>query len=233
MGGETRVVSRNALVGRDSELRTVDTVARGGGALLLCGRPGTGRSALLDAAARRASAAGTRVVRAAGAPFEADLAYAGLHQVIWPLRDGVAGLGDLHRVTLSTTLGLDGGPPADRLVVATATLTLLSRAASAASLLILVDDLHRLDRPSATVLGLVARRLAGARIALIAATDGAPDLAIPTLDLGPLPDAAASALVRGCHPAVAPAPARGGARQPARAGRAAVDPHRTPARRGR
>ena len=200
MGGETRMVTPNALVGRDRELETIDAVGCHGGALLWCGPPGAGRSALLDAAARRASAAGVRVVRAAGAAIEADLAYAGLHQVVWPLRDGVARLGDLHRVALSTALGLDRGPPADRLVVATATLTLLT---AAAPLLVLVDDLHRCDRPSAAVLGLVGRRLGGARVALVAAADPATDLGIPVLELDPLPDIAAGALLPACHPAVA------------------------------
>ena len=45
------------------------------GALLLSGEPGVGKTALLDAAARRASAAGVRVLRAAGAEFETDMTY--------------------------------------------------------------------------------------------------------------------------------------------------------------
>ncbi|MFC0533276.1 AAA family ATPase [Phytohabitans kaempferiae] len=181
-----------ALVGRDDEL---DAIARvlPGGALLLTGVTGIGRSTLLDAAADRAATTGGLVLRGSGTPFEADLPYAGLHQLLWPLRAEVGGLDPAHRDALRAALGLDAGPCADRLVVATASLTLLTRAAP---VLLIVDDLHRLDPASAAVVGFVARRLGDSGAALLAATDAAGDpTGIGVLEVGPLRERAASALV--------------------------------------
>ena len=77
-------LAAGALVGRDSELRQVagflDRARTAGEALLLSGEAGAGKTALLDAAAGMASAAGTRVLRASGAEFEAGLRFSGLNQ---------------------------------------------------------------------------------------------------------------------------------------------------------
>jgi DNA-binding CsgD family transcriptional regulator len=188
------------LVGRDEELGAIATVLDGG-ALLLTGMAGSGRSALLDAAAERAGAAAVRVLRGAGTTLEADLPYAGLNQLLWPLRADVDGLGPAHRDALRAAMGLDAGPAPDRLVVATATLTLLIRAAP---VLLLVDDLHRIDAASATVVGFLARRLDGSGAALVAATDLAGDLAgVSTLTVGPLCANAASTLLAARFPDLA------------------------------
>src|SRR5207302_9723681 len=66
--------------------------------------------------------------------------------------------------------GFSDGPPTDRLVVSTATMALLRQVAEAQPLLLVVDDVHWLDRASAAVLGFVARRLAGSRVGFIAAS---------------------------------------------------------------
>src|SRR6516225_10112109 len=72
------------LIGRSSELAAVgaflDQARSDGAALLIFGEPGAGKTALLDAAAEMALAAGTRVLRAAGAEFEAEMSFAGVHQ---------------------------------------------------------------------------------------------------------------------------------------------------------
>ena len=77
------------LFGRSTELALigafVERAGTGGEALLLAGEAGAGKTALLDAAAGAAEEAGTRVLRAAGVEFEADLTYSGLHQVLLPL----------------------------------------------------------------------------------------------------------------------------------------------------
>ena len=117
------------LVGRSSELALIGAFAErasaGGDALLLFGEPGAGKTALLDAAAGAASQAGTLVLRAAGAEFETDLAFSGLHQVLLPLLDEFGQLSAAHRDALNVALGYGEGPPPDRLLVSTATLTVL------------------------------------------------------------------------------------------------------------
>jgi MoxR-like ATPase len=84
-----------ALVGRGRELELIrsflDGAAVGGGALLLWGEPGVGKTALLDAAAEAASAAGFRVLRAAGAEFEAEVGFSSLSQLLLPVLGGLRG----------------------------------------------------------------------------------------------------------------------------------------------
>jgi DNA-binding CsgD family transcriptional regulator len=106
-------------------------------------------------------------------------------------------------------LGLDEGPPPDRLAVSTAVLSLLGLAAGDGPLLLIVDDLPWLDRMSAAVLALVARRLPGRRIGFVgAARNGEAsffdDSGLPTLEVKPLDSQAAADLVDRHYPALAP-----------------------------
>jgi MoxR-like ATPase len=69
-GGDLISKARGSLIGRDDDLQYitafVDQAAVSGGALLLAGEAGVGKTVLLDAAAAHAQAAGRRVLRAAG-----------------------------------------------------------------------------------------------------------------------------------------------------------------------
>src|SRR6195952_5608753 len=89
----------NVLVGRGRELRTIGALLahRSGGALVLRGDPGVGKTALLDAAVGLAEDSGRRVLRAAGVEYEAELAFSGLHQVLHPISDGFARLPPVQR----------------------------------------------------------------------------------------------------------------------------------------
>jgi DNA-binding CsgD family transcriptional regulator len=193
------------LIGRDRDVAVicgfVDDAAVRGGALLVSGDAGVGKTALLDVAASHAEAAGTRLVRAVGAEFEAELSFSGLNLVLHPLLDGLPGLPPLHRQALSVALGLDAGPPSDRLVVSNAVLALLRDAAVSLPLLVVVDDLPYLDRASALVLASAVRRLAGTRVGFLAAlrTESASffDRAgLPSYQLEPLDRTAATALLK-------------------------------------
>jgi DNA replication protein DnaC len=77
------------LFGRDKDLEFlhafVDQSSSDGGAFVLSGAPGVGKTVLLEAVAAHSADAGLRVLRAAGAEFEADLSFAGLNQVLHPL----------------------------------------------------------------------------------------------------------------------------------------------------
>src|SRR6185312_12309147 len=81
------------LVGRRSELAVlhelIDRPPLPGGAIVIRGDPGIGKSALLDAARRIARARGRRVLATVGVQSEAQLPFAGLYEVLRPLRAGI------------------------------------------------------------------------------------------------------------------------------------------------
>ncbi|MCW2778842.1 MAG: LuxR-family transcriptional regulator [Frankiales bacterium] len=208
--------AKTVLVGRAQELDALGSFlaasATAGGTLLLVGQPGLGKTALLEAAVVAATRSGTRTLWTSGAQFEAELSFSGLNQVLLPLLDGLHGLDGLapaHRAALSVALGLDVGPAANRLVLATAVLALLRQAADGRPLLLVIDDLQWIDRASTAVLAIIARRLASTRVALLAAqrTDDVSffePAGIPTLTVGPLSTASAAGLVDERHPGLAP-----------------------------
>ncbi len=193
----------SALVGRDHDLRKVRDLlglGSGGGALLLSGDPGVGKTAVLDVIAEVAQADGTRVLRAAGVEFEAHCSYSGLNQILFPFHDAIGMLDAPFRHALRVALGFQGGSPPERLVVSNAVLMLLQSVAAGDPLLLIVDDLHWIDRASAAVLGFVARRVRSIRTSFLAASrTGARSLhdggALPEYWLQPLDEEAASHLV--------------------------------------
>ena len=200
------------LFGRISELAAIaafiERAGIGGEALLLLGEPGVGKTVLLDAAGDMASQAGFLVLRAAGVEFEADLTYSGLHQVLLPMSGQFERLSAAHRDALNVALGYGEGPPPDRLLVSTATLTVLRQAATAGPVLVIIDDLPWLDRASAGVLGFVARRLAGSRVGfLMASRPGEESFfersGLPQHKLRPLDEEAANTLVISRFPELA------------------------------
>jgi len=160
--------------------------------MLVTGEPGVGKTVLLKAASEAASAAGTRVLRAAGVEFEAGMSFSGLNQVLLPLLTEVSKLAAVHRDALNVALGFIDGAPPDRLIVSNAALMLLREAAASRSLLVAIDDLPWLDRASAGVLSFVARRLEGSQIGLLGASRtgevdfferaGLPELEVLRLD---------------------------------------------------
>jgi len=186
------------LLGRDRELLAVDTlvgrVKDGGGALLIRGDPGIGKSALLGHAMKSAEAAGLRVLRAVGVRTEAQLPFAGLHQLLRPVLGGLDELPRPQRLALAAAFGLEAGAADDPFLVALATLTLLTDAAAASPILAIVDDAQWLDRPSQDALAFVARRLGSDPLGMLLAVRDevlSPfEIAgVDELTLSPLPDA--------------------------------------------
>jgi DNA-binding CsgD family transcriptional regulator len=212
MIGLEEVVPRpqpGSLIGRDDELALIsdflDRAASVGDAMLLTGEPGVGKTVLLDAAAERAMACGVQVLRASGVEFEADIPFAGLNQVLGPLAEEFEQLCDPHRAALNIVLGFGGGPAPDRLLVCNATLTLVRKVSKARPLLIVVDDLHWLDQTTVSVLGFIARRLAGTAVGFLAAsrTDAAGFFErtwLAELELRPLDEVTAGRLMSSRFP---------------------------------
>ncbi|XVS60817.1 helix-turn-helix transcriptional regulator [Actinosynnema sp. CA-299493] len=201
------------LFGRDAELKALaelvdGPVGRGG--VLLRGEAGIGKSALVAAAVDAAVIAGLRVLGTTGAEGEQNLPYAGLHQLLHPIRAGVAGLPGPQRDALRTALGLaDGGQPGAYLV-GLAALTLLAEESADRPLLVVAEDVHWLDRATLDVLAFVARRIESEPVVLLATLrDGEPspllDAGLSPMAVGRLPHEAAAGLVDSVAPGLAPA----------------------------
>lgn len=177
-----------ALHGREAELKELGELVDGPedrSGVVIRGEAGIGKSALVAETAAAASVAGLRVLRTTGAEAEQNLAYAGLHQLLHPVRAGVAELPAPQRDALRTALGLADGAPRSAYLVGLAALTLLAEEAAAKPLLLVAEDVHWLDRASADVLAFVARRLETEPIVLVATLrDGASS---PLLDAGLAP----------------------------------------------
>ena len=200
------------LVGRDQELGLIASflkqAATDGATLLFTGEPGIGKTALLDAAAEAAIAAGLQVVRAAGSEFGTEASFSGLAQLLQPLSANLSALSSLHRRSLAAIEGDASEPQPGRLAVFQAALAVLGHAARRRPLLVIVDDLQWLDLPSASALGFVARRLAGLRVGFLAVSrSGAESFAeragLASRELPPLDTASAAGLLNGRFPELA------------------------------
>jgi DNA-binding CsgD family transcriptional regulator len=154
--------------------------------LVVRGEPGVGKTVLLDYLT--GSAAGCRVVRAAGVQSEMELAFAGLHQLLAPMLDHLQQLPVPQQEALRTAFGISAGPVPDRFLVAVAVLGLLSEAARDRPLVCLVDDQQWLDQASAQALGFAARRLAADPVGLVFAAR------VPGAELAGLPELAVEGL---------------------------------------
>ncbi|ROO87745.1 regulatory LuxR family protein [Actinocorallia herbida] len=206
------MIPRSQMVGRIEDVRRLCEIFSGGAGrnpgLHVIGTAGVGKSALLDAVAETLTAAGTRVLRADGVEFEADIAYAGLHQLLLPVLDLVKDLAPAHRAVLLTALGFQTGPSPERLHLVNATLDLLREVAAERPVLLLVDDLPWLDRASAVLLWSVARRLPAGTIGFLAASRTGAESpfghgGLAEYELRPLDDASANLLISARYPAIA------------------------------
>ncbi|GAA1094411.1 LuxR family transcriptional regulator [Nocardioides dubius] len=181
------------LIGRDAERQTLARLVGAarlsrGGALLLVGEAGIGKSALLGELA--AASGGLRMLWVHGCAPEQGVAFSGLEQLVRPLRGLLDGLPAPQAEALATALALSCGPAPDRLAVHAGVLSLLTTAAAEEPVLVLVDDAHLLDQTSAAALLFVARRVAAERVAVAIASRpsgsvlldaGLPRLTVPGL----------------------------------------------------
>ncbi|MGW3078093.1 MULTISPECIES: AAA family ATPase [unclassified Kitasatospora] len=178
-----------------------------GGAVVVRGEAGIGKTALLRHATDGLT--DVRLMWVNGAEFEADFAYAAVHQLTRPLHERIEHLPTAQRDALAVALGLGEGDTPSRFAVGLALLGLLSEAAGEQPVVCVVDDAQWLDRASAQVLAFVARRVADESVAfvfgvrdphLVAELEGLPVLTLPRLSdqvarrllasslLGPLDD---------------------------------------------
>src|SRR5690348_10236886 len=151
--------SPRPLLGRDAEVALLaallDGIGTGGGALVLSGEPGIGKSRLLSVAADLARERDYTVLSTTGVQSEAHLPFAGLHQLLRPLRSHAARLPAAQRAVLDAAFGLTSEPAPQRFRIAMAVLDLLGEVAAEAPLLVLAEDAQWLDRPTMEVLAFV------------------------------------------------------------------------------
>lgn len=190
------------LIGRDPERRLVESLledARNGAsaALLIRGEAGIGKTAILDHAAQTS---GFRTLRCTGVESEHDLTFAGLEQLLRPLRSLVGRLPGPQATALGSALGVSADRVEDRLSLGLATLNLLADATADGPLLCIVDDLQWVDGPSAQALLFAARRLGAEGVVMLFAVRDDPASwfeapGLQQLTLAPLSEAAAREVV--------------------------------------
>ena len=179
-------VQKVSLRGRDADRAAIATLltaaAEGrGGALVVAGPVGIGRTALLGSVVAPAVE-----VSVTGCPAETGLPYAGLHRLLPPYVERPFDRAGCH----------DGAAP-DRLAAGLATLAALRALggpgggpggrAARGPVLCRVDDAQWLDRPSLDALALAARRAGGDRVALLFALRDTPSAAGSEASLAGLP----------------------------------------------
>ncbi|MFI6095694.1 ATP-binding protein [Lentzea sp. NPDC051213] len=161
-----------SFVARKAELRAIEDLLRAaadgcGGALVVAGEPGMGKSALIDTATSDLD--DWLVLRASGTEFERDLPYAALHQLCTPVLGHRTDLPLVQRQALESVFGLGGETAPNPLMIGLAVLGLLHELAQSRPVCCVVDDIQWIDAGSRQVLCFVARRVAAERIALVLA----------------------------------------------------------------
>src|SRR5215208_2115140 len=148
--------------------------SREGGAVLIEGPPGIGKSALLTAATARPPDA-VQVLRARGSELEAGLAFGGVRQLLAPVlrrlsqaeRDALlSGPSALAAPALALGPARAGGGLSDPLY---GLYWLAADLAERTPLVLAIDDLHWLDEESVRFVAYLAPRLEGIPLLVLAA----------------------------------------------------------------
>jgi len=201
------------LVGRSDAVEFLRSftgrAAVSGGALIVAGEPGVGKTSLLGQAAADAEATGARIMRVTGVEFESDISYASLHQLLMPVAGSTRSLHDRHAPALQAIFGSGAAAPPERLAVADAVHHLLLQESRDRAVLVVADDLQWMDRSSSAVLTMLARRLEGSRIGFLGSTrpeaEGFFERArLDQYTLLPLTDAESAELLDSRFPDLAP-----------------------------
>ncbi len=194
------------MLGRGREMLALEQLLREigdghGGALVVHGEGGVGKTALLDHAV--AVAAGLRTIRAVGVEAEMELPFAAVQQLCSPFPDRMAGLPAPQDEALGIALGLRSGPAPDPFLIGLALLGLFAEVAEEQPLMLVVDDAQWLDTASARTLAFVARRLLAEKIAMVFATrePGGPLAGLTELAVEPLDQGDSRALLEAVLPA--------------------------------
>ncbi len=157
------------VIGREAERALVhDVVVAGarGGALVLIGGAGIGKTTLWEDVVVAARARGVPVLAARSSGSEARLPFAGLIDLCESIGpDDLAELPAPRRAALEAALlRAEPGGPVESTVIALAFLDVVRSMAACVPVVIAIDDLQWLDQPSAEVVAFLVRRLGGADV---------------------------------------------------------------------
>ena len=108
----------------------LDRISDQGGSILVLGEAGVGKSSLLAATAEYGRVAGLQVLETTGVEPEAQLPFAGLHQLLRPLLGSLIQLPDVQRHAIEAALGSESAAPPERFMIALAALNLLAAASA-------------------------------------------------------------------------------------------------------
>jgi serine/threonine-protein kinase len=200
-----------ALVGRDEQLALarghILSFARGeGGCLLIDGEAGSGRSRMLGACVLEGKLLGATVLRADasdGSAGDWGVARALCSQLLELMPKEAADAAGLSRYVLGHVvdeLGGDGTPSSsmpERSVLLQALCDFMLTSSRAKPLLLAVDDVDKIDEPSAALLAALAHKIERHAVMLVLSAERGPSLgdtaslrllrlAAQTIELGPL-----------------------------------------------
>jgi DNA-binding NarL/FixJ family response regulator len=202
------------VVGRDSQLAVVASflgpTAGRPAALVIEGEPGIGKTTIVRAALEQASAAGLRLFVARPVAGELELPYAGIGDLLATIGPDTLGiLTRPQRAAVDAALTREGSSAAgDGYALSQGVLELLRVEGSGGDLLVVVDDVQWLDRPTAAAVTFALRRLGAAPIRVLVArrteSDAPGDLPLGLgdwedtrrVEVGPLPATALGELLR-------------------------------------
>src|SRR5207245_202760 len=150
MSGAPLVDAGPELIEREQESAVldalVDRLRDGGGAVVVRGEAGIGKSALLQRVRRRSEAQGARPLFTVGVESEAELPFAGLHQLLRPVIGALAQLPESQRQQLEAALGLGVDLKPDSFRVAVATFQLICEVADSVPVVLVGDGVQWLHR---------------------------------------------------------------------------------------
>jgi DNA-binding CsgD family transcriptional regulator/tetratricopeptide (TPR) repeat protein len=193
------LLERTAQLSAASRLQGAVAAGRGG-ALLLTGQAGIGKTSVLDVACRTAAAEGVGLLRAVGDPLEQGYPWGLAVQLLRPVldRDDAALLlsGGAARARPLLEAGtIQGGPAADPFPLLHALHWLVSDLADRHPVLVVVDDAHWADPQSLRLLCYLLRRIADLPVGLLVsartgeAADGEVTTLLDRIAADPLSDA--------------------------------------------
>ena len=199
------------IVGRDHEIEVlttaVDSAAKSGCVLAVCGEPGIGKSVLIEAAARHGRERGHLVLRATGVEAESQLPFAGLHELICPVLGAADALAPPLRRALLSAFGAEEDSSPEPFLICLAALNVLTGVSARQPVAVIVDDLQWLDQPSQDAVAFLARRIhddpviivGGIRVGYATPFQSASG---QVLNIGPLDEESSRALLRAAAPHV-------------------------------